>query len=232
MISIIIAKKYHRSKYCLQCAVVRSTNLYHKGCLRIQNIRHQTFFQAESLLLLSDHYKMLSFTSKCQGIVSYGNSMASFKHLHKDQVLWFACFCAACSFPAGVPPLMREHKIKGNSLHISPFQPTHRSKAVGSSQKMIHCYPHLSCILCDHIYHLYSKRLSGWKEPKRFDRHSVVEAFYTPFFSQKHNLIMICPIFSVGLRNNMTFVSYRKIKWKGAESWCGSLIMPPQSLFL
>lgn len=112
---------------------------------------------------------MLSFTSKCQGIVSYGNSMASFKHLHKDQVLWFACFCAACSFPAGVPPLMREHKIKGNSLHISPFQPTHRSKAVGSSQKMIHCYPHLSCILCDHIYHLYSKRLSGWKEPKRFD---------------------------------------------------------------
>lgn len=95
--------------------------------------------------------------------------MASLKHLHKGQVLWFAWFCAACSFTAGVPASMREHKIKGNSIHIFPLQPTHRSKAVDRDQKMIHCYPHPSCILCDHIYHLYSKRLTCWKESKRFE---------------------------------------------------------------
>lgn len=117
-------------------------------------------------------------TSQLQDAVLYGNSMHSFKYLHKDQVSWSVLFCAACSFPAGVPASMREHKIKDSSLHLPLFQPTHRSKAVGSSQNMIHCYPHPSCILCDHIYHLYSRRLSCWKECKRFD---CIFVFWKPF---------------------------------------------------
>lgn len=119
-------------------------------------------------------------TSRPQRIVSYGNSMHSFKYLHKDQVLCFALFFAARSFPAGVPPLMRKYKIKDNSLHLSAFQPTHRSKAVGSSRNMKYCYPHLSCILRDRIDHLYLRRLNCWKEPKRFD-HSFL--FWKPFRS-------------------------------------------------
>lgn len=147
--------------------------------------------------------KTLSSTSQPHGIVSYGSSMHSFKYLHKNQVLWSTVFCTACSFPAGVAPLMREHKIKDSPLHLSPFQPTHGSKAVGSSQNMIHCSHHPSCILYDHIYHLYSRRLSCWKEPKIFDHIFLLwKPFYTLSFSWKCNLIIICPVSSMGLRNN------------------------------